>query len=248
MKVSNSTFRLIPRLTNTGVRSLALAVTALSLAGCLQTRETQKEQEEKQVLKKQLTNLQQSTADVSTRFQDLEEEDRRLNGRVEALEVRLQQVGVKADKAGNVADSKFKENDAAYREEFSKLHAEIKGLRDQMALMQEETRKAAQVRERARAEASEAAKASDKNPYKVAEDHFAKKEWKDAAFSYDKYRTQNPKGKMFAMATYKMGVCFQELGMNDEATAFYEEVIAKFPKSKEAEKSSTRLKKLKAKK
>jgi TolA-binding protein len=59
--------------------------------------------------------------------------------------------------------------------------------------------------------------------------------------SYERYRSSHPKGKSFAAATLKIGVCFQELGMSDEAQAFYEEVVAKFPKSKEAEKANARL-------
>jgi TolA-binding protein len=50
------------------------------------------------------------------------------------------------------------------------------------------------------------------------------------------------------VATYKIGVCFQELGMIEEAKAFYDEVIAKYPKSNEAAKATSRLKAMSKKK
>ena len=54
----------------------------------------------------------------------------------------------------------------------------------------------------------------------------------------------NPKGKRYADATYKIGMSFQELKLKDDAKAFYQEVIQKFPKSSEAKKAEVRLKKL----
>ena len=68
------------------------------------------------------------------------------------------------------------------------------------------------------------------------------KKWKDAIVVFSKYRDQFPKGKKYADATYKIGVCFQELGMKEEAKPFLEEVVAKFPGTSEAKKASFRLK------
>jgi TolA-binding protein len=90
-----------------------------------------------------------------------------------------------------------------------------------------------------------AAEATGKGPYALAEEKFDQKNWKEAILEYEKYRKANPKGKQFSTATYKIGVAFQELGLNDEAKAFYEEVISKFPKTKDADRASTRMKNLK---
>jgi uncharacterized coiled-coil DUF342 family protein len=163
---------------------LLVAATALSLQGCLQTRESAKEIEEKQVLKKTIGNLQASTADVNSRFQDLEDEQRKLGGRVEALEVRLQQATAKIDKGAAGADAKMKEKDDIYREEFTKLGAEVAQLKQSLQTMLDE-----QQRVRAAAEAAAsaaAAKAAEKprSPYAVAEELFDKKQWRDAVLQF----------------------------------------------------------------
>lgn len=220
----------------------------LCLSGCLQTRETQKEQDEKVVLKKQLNTLQTSTADSGARFQDLEEDNRRLAGRLEAMDARLNLVAQKADKANANQDSKSKEIDIVYKEEFSKINSEISSLKAQLAAIHDENRKSSDAR--AAQDAAVAAKAAEsaKNPLASAESKFDKKMWKEAILDYEKFRSTNPKAKAVAMATYKIGVCFQELGLKEDAKAFFEEVVTRYPKAKEAVKAEAHLKALSAKK
>ena len=81
--------------------------------------------------------------------------------------------------------------------------------------------------------------------YDTAQDFFGKKEWKKAILSYQKYVDENSKGKNTPDAKYKIGVCFQELGMKEEAMAFYEEVIANYGKAESGKKAKIRLSKLK---
>jgi tetratricopeptide (TPR) repeat protein len=220
-------------------------IAPMLLAGCLETRAGKKEVEEKQVLRKQVASLQQTTADVNSRFVDLEDESRRLNGRMEAMELKLQQATTRMDKSSSTVDGKLKEKDDAYREEFAKMAASINQLKADLSSLQEEHRRMAL----AQSDASQKQKAQDassaKGPYASAEEKFDQKNWREAILDYEKYRKANPKGKQFSTATYKIGVSFQELGMSDEARAFYEEVISKFPKSKDAEKAASRMKNLK---
>ncbi len=81
--------------------------------------------------------------------------------------------------------------------------------------------------------------------YDTAQDFFGKKEWKKAILSFQKYVDENSKGKNVADAKYKIGVCFQELNMKEEAMAFYEEVVANYGKSEAGKKAKIRLSKLK---
>ena len=82
-------------------------------------------------------------------------------------------------------------------------------------------------------------------PYQKGEQLFKGSNWKSAILEYNKYRDNFPKGKKYAEATYKIGVCFQELGMGSEAKSFYAEVIEKFPKTKTAKSAKYRLNQLK---
>lgn len=83
------------------------------------------------------------------------------------------------------------------------------------------------------------------NSYDAAQELFDNQEWKKAILSFQKYTDESPKGKNVADAKYKIGVCFQELGMKEEAMAFYEEVVANYQATEAGKKSKNRLAKLK---
>lgn len=218
---------------------------ALMTSGCLQTRSNLKEQEEKQVLRKQVVNLQQSTADVSSKFNEVDEDLRKTNGRIEALDARMTQIKDRAEKNDFALESKFKEQDTkfqAFREELQKMQAEILEVKASNAALQ------AAFQAGGAPTSSGSGKNSDKNPFELGDSRFEQKAWREAIFAYEDYRKSYPKGKNFGAATYKIGVCFQELGMFDDAKPFYEEVISKFPKSKEADRARSRLKAMSKKK
>jgi TolA-binding protein len=230
-----------------------LLTTTGLLTGCLQTRESTREVDEKTVMRRQVQTLQQTTADVNSRFVDLEDDVRKLHGRVEATDQKLKLTDSLIDKGFGMTDAKFKEKDQVYREEFLKMRTEIDGLKAQLAAFHEDQKKqseaaaqaAAQAQASAMAQAEAKAKEADKNPFQVAEEKFEKKSYREAILDYEKYRKTYPKGKSFAAATYKIGYCFQEMGLSDDARAFYEEVVSKFPKAKETKLAQAQLKKLK---
>jgi TolA-binding protein len=215
--------------------TLACLVLLLT-AGCLQTRNSVKEQEEKQVLRSTVATLQRTSADINGRFQEVDEDIRESKGRIEVLENVFQQSQAAAEKNRLSLETKMTSNDTVYREEFAKLSAEIDSLKTMIAGLQQ----SAPTASRASGETTVAL-------FAEADSSFGAKRWKDAILEFEKYRKTYPKGKQFPEATYKIGVSFQELGMLEEAKAFYDEVIAKFPKSREAGKSATRLKSLKNK-
>lgn len=224
------------------MKKLMIAGLLISTVGCLQTRSDMREGEQRQVLQTQVSTLQKSTADVGSRFAELEEQIRFLNGRIEVLENKLA--------------SAHNENEAIRRNSVESVQnqnqkfqifqeALTKAEQDQMALRAELASLRAEMMAQQSQKAAAASKASNKNAYELGDDHFEKKEYRQAILEYQRYREKNPKGKSFASATYKIGVSFQELGLRDEARSFYEEVVSKYPKSDEARKSKTRLQKLK---
>lgn len=77
--------------------------------------------------------------------------------------------------------------------------------------------------------------------FETAEQHMAAKSWRRAILEFENYRKKYPKGRRVDMATYLIGVCFQELKLNEEAKAFYRETIEKFPKTEAARKAKYRL-------
>lgn len=227
---------------------LVATLTQLALLGCLQTRGGVKEADEKQQIRKQVQNLQQTTADVNSRFNDIDEEFRKTYGRVEQIDVRLTQIKERAEKNDFALEAKVKEQDqklAAFREELTKLSSDMAEMRGQLEAARQALLSGATA---AAGAATSGAAAPAKNSYELALAKFEAKAWRDAVLAFEDYRKTYPRGKNIIPATYRIGLCFQELGMNDEAKAFFEEVIQKAPKSKEAGFSKTRLKELASKK
>lgn len=212
--------------------SVVLLMISGSLLGCqngfLRTRTDVREVEQKKQIQDQVSTLQRSTADVSGRFSEIEEDLRRMAGRVEVLEARLAQSSSDREKimqASNSQSSDLNKKINILQEEISRLDGQISAL----------------TAEAAKPASGNSQSSAKKNDFDQAEMYFDAKEWRRAILSYQKYRDGNPKGKNLAEATYKIGVCFQELGLKDEAKTFYDEVVAKHPKSAEAKRAKTRL-------
>ncbi len=75
----------------------------------------------------------------------------------------------------------------------------------------------------------------------LAESYYYLKKYKQAIVEYSKISEKWPQSSYVAHALYQMGLCFEALGMNEDAEGFYQELLIKHPKSPEAKK----LKKLK---
>lgn len=209
------------------------------LTGCLKTRNDVRENEQTQVMQQQVVTLQRTNADVTSRFSEIEEQMRELNGRVDIVE------------------NKVGKNDSNVESSMKAVHQQNQELNQKVVLLQEALVKmeadvhalSAEIQavkaEKAAANAERAAKQTKADVLDMGRDFFEKKDWKQSILNFQKYRDDHPKGKNFAEATYKIGVAFQELGMTDEAKTFYDEVVNKFPKTDEARRAKTRLKGLK---
>lgn len=222
-------------------RMIILAMATMLMVGCLKTRAELDEEDSAQSQEHQTVAQQKAAAKPPPpppdRFEEYDEEMRVLTGRVGNVENSLNQLQT-ASKADKELSAKDKQS---YDREFLAFEEAVKRLEAQIATMSDDI---AHLKAPPPAPPA-AAPAKGKTPYDESQDLFNAKKWKEAIVGYQKYRDQNPKGKMYADSTYKIGVCFQELGMKDEAKAFLEEVTTKFPNSKEAKKAAFRLKSLK---
>jgi TolA-binding protein len=220
--------------------SLILLV-PLFFIGCLQTRSDVRAGEQGKVLQQQVSTLQKTNADVSNRFEEAIEQMRYLNGRVEVLENQVNQLKQELDttnrnstELNQVQSQKI----SLFQESITKMESD----------QQRQLAELAAVKSALQAEPAKSGPAQNpkvKNTFELGEILFAKKEYRQAILEYQKYREKFPKGKSVTAATYKMGVSFQELGLKDDAKAFFEEVVSRSPKSDEAKKSKARLQKLK---
>lgn len=211
------------------------------LTGCLRTRSDLKDDEQRSTAQDQLKVLQKGQADTESRFSEIEEQLRNHNGRIELIEHKGGQQSANDDalkKSFNEQNLETQKKVALLQETIIKLESQVNILNQELAQIQNEKASASNSK-------SLTKDGGKKSSYETAQDLFNQKDWKKAILSYQKYRDDNPKGKHTADATYKIGVCFQELGMKDEAKTFFEEVSEKYPNSDEAKRSKIRLKSLK---
>ena len=60
---------------------------------------------------------------------------------------------------------------------------------------------------------------------------FEEQSYQDAISKFEKYRTENPKGKLYPEATFYIGQSFQKLKMPIEAEIFFKEIVKSHPQS-----------------
>lgn len=211
----------------------------LLMSGCLKTRSEVSPTEQSYIYrKKQMedakslngstpTSTTAGSVDTGSAAVDSDELVRTLNGRIEVLENQVSQF--QKEKENSLEASKI----AALQESLAKMELQIQKLEAEKAGVATQA-------------AATPAKSSDENlnikktTFDVAEDLFSKKEWKKAILSYQKFIEESPKSKQVSDAKYKTGVAFQEMGLKDEALAFYEEVIVQYPNTTAGKKAKIR--------
>ncbi len=222
---------------------------AAGLSGCLQTRNQMQQQDEKKVFQEQVKNLQENRADSQVRIQEVQTETLRNNGRIETLEARMASLDRNMLGQSKINESHLVEynnrlktlEDASLNlnQKMEAMVTEMQALRNQLAAKSEKSERAEKKTEKS------PVSSSSKGPYTTAEEHYSKKSWGEAVISYMDYREQNPNGKYYAEATYKIGYAFQQLGKGTQAKAFYEEVSNRFPSSPFSKKAQAQLKSIK---
>lgn len=210
---------------------ILVVMIALSMTACLKTRSEMAEENEKQVIQSQVSQIQKAKADQDANLQSYEAQIRTLNGRVETLEHQVSQLST--EKEG--LSKKLTEND----ERFKQL--------EQALLQVEQQREQSVTLKPAPQEEKKDSGKKPKSAYDEGEDFYNNKQWKKAVVQFQKYRDASPSGTNVAAATLKIGICFQEMKMNKEAKVFFEEVLDKHSKSRFAKIAQTRLAQLKKK-
>lgn len=213
---------------------LILLFSLLLFPGCLKTRGEVREGEKKKTVQDQVISLQKNTADQGNRFVEVEDELRSLNGRIEVLENRLNQLQGQNDSRNNddvVKAQDLERKTTLLQDEIVRLNTVVEALNQEVVAL------------KAAATAKIQEPTGEKGSFDLAEDYFKKKDWRKSVLAFQKFRELNPKSKRFPKATLRIGQSFQEMGMKDDAKTFLEEVIAKYPKSDEAKQAKKLLKK-----
>ncbi len=221
-------------------RVILVGLSGMFVVGCLKTRADLRREgvdvNRQAVVAQRDQRTPPPRPPVPTYAEEIDEQMRQLSGRVDVVENQLAQFNAAhaSEKESQMRQrQEIEQRFLAYEEALKKLEAQVLALNEELAKAKADNNKAAGKGKAA------------KSPMEEGDQLFNQKKWKDAILAYEKYRNKNPKGKKYAEATYKMGICFQELGMKDEAKVFFDEVVTKFPKSKESKKAALRLKSIK---
>lgn len=220
---------------------VGLLTLLLSSVACLKTRSEVSEQDQQEVYGKKNAENQmeaQAAAVPSAVVDEKDELIRNLNGRVEVLENQLTTLAKEKETLNEQESQKI----VLLQEALSKLELQMQKYENEP----EPVTKEASLKSSDETTAEMAPVSNKKlGAYETAQQHFAKQDWKKAILGFQKYTDETPRGKNVADAKYKIGVCFQELGMKEEAMAFYEEVVANYAKTSAGKKSKERLGSLK---
>ncbi len=170
----------------------------------------------------QEAKLQKEKAELELKLKNYDEQFRELLGRIEEMEA-------KASTQGDTgSQEKVKDLEAA----LSEMVGQQEALKKEIAELRSSG---------AKASTAESKKAAATGDLAVADKHFSTGNWSAAIEEFQKYRELNPKSTEIPLVTYKIGVCFQELGMKSEAKTFYNSVIKRFPNDRAAKFAKFRL-------
>lgn len=227
---------------------VVITVTLISLNGCLVTRDEMNDREISKQTQAQVTQMQKVKADQENKIFVLQDELRQLNGRLDAMERKYQEESQKQNQGPSNKD--IIDQMKIFEQNLQQMKAHIDELETKLTQAQAQAQAQVQAATAKPALIGEAATKSKGKPriqetWNTAEELFAKKEWKQAVLAYQSYRDASPKGANYPVATYKIGICFQELNMPDEAKAFFQEVIQKFPNNPMVKKAKYRLSRMK---
>lgn len=197
---------------------------------------------------------QQQRAQIDSRFYDIDRDFRELYGKIEVMEKQLSQLtnSLENRPQDSSMNSEKIQNMEKQITTLERALLTIDGKLDELIGEKPEKDKKKRDKKSKREKTKETKKKNSDKKNKKSKDLFAKAEsffnqgeFEEAIVQYDKYRKTSPKGREYPHATFKMGLCFQKLNMDEDAKAFYKELIQRYPKSPFAGKAEKILKSMK---
>ncbi len=209
----------------------------LNLTSCLKTRSELGSQYQSQVYaQKQADNQTLPNSGTEPKIDERDELIRQLNGRLEALEKQLSDVQLAKNNSGVDA-----EKIQLLQDSLVKMETQIQKLENEAALKPSDSRVVVPMKTE-KAVAAQAPPAK-KTGFDEAQALYANKDFKKAILEYEKFVSANPKNKNVPEAKYKIGACFEAMGMKDEAHSFYEEVASLYGGSTYGKKAKQKVSK-----
>ncbi len=197
------------------MRQFILILLLSSTVGCLETRwQVTKPNSKLEQQKMNTETVESLEADYKIKINELETELRDVYGRIEDLEHEL-------NSNGQTEPSETKE---ALIDQIRILTSSISELESRINTIEGRL------------------KIKSNSLLNRAERFFRQKRWSEAIIEYEKYREKHKnKDNTWAEATYKIGLCFQNMNLDREAASFYQEVVENRADSSAAIEAKKRL-------
>lgn len=253
------------------VYALQTQVTALQQA-LVALQENEKNQKQQLGhINKELSELskiaRRNDADITVQIDDMLETVARMKGRVEAYDERMSNLEASTSKVQEELDLRFQglaeqqKIEAAKSEEEKQRAIEDAKKRERLlsnpkAVFKEtesliKTGKPAKARKLVRE--LQVSKKDDKSfskyrahaQFLLGETYFAEGNFQQAAAEYNAVRKKFARSKWMPNSLFKLGLCFEKLGMKGDAKLFYQTVRKKYRKHKVSKDAAKRLKALK---
>jgi TolA-binding protein len=228
------------------MKNLLSILMILALTGCLKTRAELKNDGSGNMQTDSSGTYvagnmnQQQRAQIDSRFFEIDRDFRELYGKIEVIERKLVEGGagtpVVTPAAPNALD--------ASKEKLQSLEKRISTLEEALLALDKKISQLSQGRSADSAQVFEEKLKDARGPFGRGELLFAAGRYEEAIASYDQYRKNFPRGRRYPHATLKMGLCFQKLKMDNDAKAFYKEVIQRYPNTRVSVRAEENLKRL----
>jgi TolA-binding protein len=179
---------------------------SLLMVGCLRTRSDVQQIETTQRIETKVETLKKSNADAEARISEYDDQLRQLRGQIEEVQ-----------RFNQVQSQNRSEQEQAFESYKQQMDSKLKLFEQALERIEKQVQSLSQKVSSSRAAAAPQGKRKLGN-YGQAQIDFQNRRWKAAAIGYQKYRDLNPKGRRYSEATYRIGVCFQEMKMYSEAT------------------------------
>lgn len=213
------------------------------------------------------TSARRNDADLGVILDEVRQDVARMKGQLDLLVERMSEVEGKAEKTSEELELRFQrlaEQEKIREAESAKEKAEAAAAtRKQEALLSKpkvalkeaerliEQGKAAAARKLVRAlEISQRGERSwgvyaPKAQYLIGETYFIEEDFQQAAAAFNAVRKKYPKSKTWLPGSIlKLGMCFERLGLKNDALLFYRSVSRKYPKHPAGKEGRRLLKKL----
>ncbi len=227
--------------------SLPVLILVLGLvSGCLKTRSELKQSGNESGVGSMRTDAsgsyvagnmgQQQRAQIDSRFFEIDRDFRQLYGKIETLERKISELESKPQEADTSGSAAPVDNE------------KIKSLEKRMSTLEEALLSIDKKLDQLTNDKSASLKKrleDAKGPFGRGEILYAMGEYEKAISNYNEYRKNFPRGRKYAQATLKMGLCFQRLKMGQDARAFYKEVIQRYPNTRASQAAKSNLQKIK---